>query len=193
MSFSAMTSLSLHYALLMLTLIRVLTVATCLSLRLATATSCLMSRRCTYRLWICCQLRRIHKASKWCPSFSWRRWRSLSKWRREEMLGIILQKSGYILALKGPWMMTTHWIYRMAADLQNKTAQRWLHLHFRPEWSRKCVDFGPGSGSGNFGLAQIEHLFWHSVLVAAYRMDWLSCFMQQMKGKGLPNTLISKT
>ena len=46
----------------------------------------------------------------------------------------------------------------MAVDLQNKTAQRWLHLHFGPEQSRKCVDFGPGSGSGNFGLAQIEHL-----------------------------------
>ena len=38
MSFSAMTSLGLHYGLLMLTLSRVLTVATGLSLRLARAT-----------------------------------------------------------------------------------------------------------------------------------------------------------
>ena len=48
----------------------------------------------------------------------------------------------------------------MAADLQNKTVQRWLHLHFRPKQSRKCVNFGSFSGSGNFGLAQIEPLFW---------------------------------
>ena len=107
--------------------------------------------------------------------------------------------------------------YRMATDLQNKTVQRWLHLHFRPKRSRKCVDFASGSGSGpepepeqslqsqslwgldlgldpvTSALARLLIFCWHSVLIAAHRIDGLLCFMRQMKGKGLANTLISNT